>query len=309
MWFKNARIYSVALNEQLSAIFKDPATLEEKLQSAKFKKATDLEVQSCGFVPVFGRNTDSYAFSFKNNHFFKFVEENKLLPSSIINQALLDEIENKEAELNRPLKKNEKAALKTAITNKLLARAFTTQKELLVWVNTQYNFCAISVSSAKRAENAITFLRKALGGSFPAKSFQPRCVVEDRLTSFIAKNDLPEGFALGSDTVLKSNDDEGSTVRISRDVLNSEEVINHINAGKVVTELQLNFADCLSFVLTSDLSLKRINLNDQYLEVNLPQKSDDAVTDLQSFLIVQSEALTSLILSIVKTFDCDIAQA
>lgn len=305
MWFKNARIYKVDLDENLKSIFNNPTLLEDCINKARFKPVGDMELSSAGFTPVLGRHTEAYSFSFDNNHFFKITEETKLLPKAVINQAFLDEIDNKEQELQRPLTKPEKQALKSALTQKMTAQAFKSKKDLILMVNTKHNFAIIGVTSAKRAEEACALLRQALG-SFPAKSYQPRCVVEERLTSFVTQDDqLPQGFTLGFDTVLKSNTDEGGTVRISKEELTTKEVTNHIAAGKVITDLQLNYDQSVSFVLSQDLGIKRIALDDQYLERNLPQKTDDATADLQGFLIVQAEILTRLVGAITQAFDCD----
>ncbi|HIX57778.1 MAG TPA: recombination-associated protein RdgC [Candidatus Anaerobiospirillum pullistercoris] len=304
MWFKNARIYTVALDDGLKSIFNNETLLNEKIAAEQFKPTTQKEMSSCGFSPVFGRHTDAFVFSHDQNHFLRFTEENKLLPSSIVNQALADEIDIREQELNRALKKSEKQALKTALIDKMMAQAFTTRRELFMWINTRYGFVAVSASSAKRAENAITILRKALT-TFPAKSFQPRCVVEDRLTSFVATKELPESFELGFDAVLKSNDDTGSTVRVSKDDLTSNEVVSHIKAGKVITDLQLSFNHCAQFVLSADLTVKRLALDDQFLEHNLPQPTDDKLADLQANVIIEGEVLTNLVAAISKAFDCD----
>lgn len=304
MWFKNARIYTVALDDKLKSIFNNETLLEERISAERFKHVSALEVSSCGFSPIFGRNTEAFVFSHEHNHLLRFTEENKLMPNSIVNQALEDEIALKEQELNRPLKKAEKQALKTALINKMLSQAFATRRELFLWVNSRYGFAAVSATSAKRAENAITILRKALG-SFPAKSFQPRCVIEDRLTSFVVTNELPECFKLGGDAVLKATDDSGSSVRVSKDNLTSDEVIAHIKAGKVVTDLQLSFNGCSQFVLSSDLTLKRISLDDQFLEHTLPQSTGDLVADMQANVIIETEVLTNLISQVAKTFDCE----
>lgn len=304
MWFKNARVYKVDLDQSLKDIFNNPEQLEASIQSARFKPVAAQEMQSAGFAPVFGRKTEAYTFSSNHNHFFKIIEENKILPASIVAEALLDEVEARESELNRPLTKAEKTSLKTALTQKMLARAFSSRKELFLMVNSQFNFAIIAASSAKRAENACALLRQALG-SFPSKPYQPRCVVEERLTSFVTECTLPEGFTLGNDTVLKSNTDEGGTVRISKEELTTDEVTTHIKAGKLITDLQLSFDNSVSFVLANDLSLKRISLTDQYLEKNLPQKTDDKVADMQGFLLVQADVFTSLVAALVKVFDCD----
>lgn len=304
MWFKNARIYTVALDDSLKSIFNNETLLNDKIQAECFKPTTQQELASCGFSPVLGRNTEAFVFSHEHNHFLRFTEENKLLPASIVNQVLADQIDLKEQEVNRPLKKSEKQALKTAVINQMMAQAFTTRRESFLWINSQFGFVAASVSSAKRAEAAITMLRKALG-SFPAKALQPRCVVEDRLTSYIAKKELPELLTLGVDAVFKSNDDMGSTVRVSKDDLTSNEVLNHIKAGKMVTELQLNYNQAAQFVITSDLGLKRITIDDLFLEKNMPQSSDNKLADLQAAIILESSVLTELIAKIFKAFDCD----
>ena len=162
----------------------------------------------------------------------------------------------------------------------------------------------MSVSSAKRAERAIAMLREAFS-TFPAKCFQPRCVVEDRMTSWISNNDLPNVFTLGNDATLKSTDDEGGTVKVSKEDLSSDEIAVHINAGKVITDLQLIFEDTVMCVLSSDLTVKRMRPLDQFLEKNLPEKSDDAVADMAAHLCLQGEVLTSLIDSISEIFDCE----
>ncbi len=301
---KNVRLYSVALDEQLKQLFSHESELEAALAAQRIKPMSESDMATYGFAPVFGRAAQAYTFSHNSNHFFRFVEENKLLPTSVVNQVLADEVESREEELGRPLKKNEKKTLKQAIINKMLAQAFVTRRDFLIWVNSRYGFVGVTVTAAKRAENAITYLRKALGGSFPAKPFQPRCVVEDRLTNFIAKNELPEHFKLGYDAVLKSNDDTGATVRVTKDDLTTAEITSHLAAGKIVTELQLNFNEIATFVLAQDLTVKRLTLDDQYLEQNLPKSSGDKLADLQSMTLIEGESLTELVGALTKAFDC-----
>ncbi len=302
---KNVRLYSVALDDQLKQLFAQETELEAAISALRLKPLATGDVSSYGFTPLFGRGTQAYTFSHDGNHFFRFAEENKLMPTSVVNQVVADEIENREEELGRPLKKDEKKALKQGIVTKMLEQAFVTRRDLLIWVNSKQGYVGVSVTAAKRAENAISFLRKALGGSFPAKPFQPRCVVEDRMTGFITKGDLPETFTLGYDTVLKSNDDTGATVRVSKENLTAAEIISHITAGKIVTELQLSFNEIATFVLAQDLTIKRLALEDQYLEQNLPKSSGDKVADQQSMILIEGETLTELVRALTRAFQCE----
>ncbi|HAR80294.1 MAG TPA: hypothetical protein DCR21_05625 [Succinivibrionaceae bacterium] len=304
MWFKNARIYDVDF-KAIKEIFSDPETLEKSIENnARFKSCKQTsEVASIGFVPLFGNDTP-YFFSNGSSFFFKLVEENKLLPASVIRTELNEQVAAKEAELKRGMSKQEKETLKTAVTSLLLSKAFTTRREMLMWCNTELNLCAVAVSSAKRAEKALAMMRQALG-SFPATLPEAKCVVEDRMTNWVSKNQLPEKFELGTDTTLKSLEEDGGIIRASKEDLTSTEIAAHFDAGKVITDLQLIYDNSLLFVLSNDLSLKRMKPLDQYLEKNLPEKTDDAIADQQSHLILQGELLSEIISRIERIFDCE----
>ena len=305
MWFKNAQIYTVDLSDEHKRILTNPELLESTIKEKSYRPCQAQEVATLGFSPLFGRLSELYTFNYGPCYFFRIIEETKLLPSQVVKTELENLIEEKEATLGRELRKNEIQSLKTALINQLLTRAFSSQRDMLVMLNIEKSFCLVSVSSAKRAEKAIAMLREAFSGTFPARHFQPRCVVEDRMTSWLTDGQLPQVFTLGFDTTLKSSDEEGGTIKASKEDLRSEEITMHLAAGKVVTELQLTFEDSLSFVLTSELALKRMRPEDQYLEQNLPEKTEDAIADLEAHLILQADLLTKVTDTIKGTFDCE----
>lgn len=79
MPFKSVRLYCVALDDKLKSIFSNESELDKLIADEKFRPAGQMEISSCGFAPVFGRNTEAFSFSYDGNHYFRFVEENKLL--------------------------------------------------------------------------------------------------------------------------------------------------------------------------------------------------------------------------------------
>lgn len=302
MWFKNARFYTVDLSE-LNQVFSNPQELENALEKAKFKPCQAQEISTIGFAPLFGGES-AYHFSSGSNFFFKMVEETKLLPSSVVKNELDAQCDAYELEIKRQLRKNEKDALKTAITGKLLTQAFATRRELLIFINKDEKLLSVAATSAKRAEKAIALFREAFS-TFPAKLLSPRCVVEDRMTTWLKENRLPEKFEFGTDTILKSTDEDGGIIRASREDLTSEEISVHLNAGKVVTEIGLAYNDALNFALSSDISVKRLKPTDIYLEKNLNANPEDEIEDLQSQLVLQGELLTELEIYLLEIFDCD----
>lgn len=246
-----------------------------------------------------------YHFSSGENHFFKLIEETKLLPSSVIKTELNELTAKKEIELKRQLRKNEKEALKAAVAGKLLAQAFATRRELLIWVNTDKSLVGVAATSSKRAEKALAMLREAFS-TFPAKLLAPHAMVDEKMTSWLKDaTTLPKRFTFGSETTLKSTDEDGGIIRASKEDLTSEEIAVHLEAGKVATEIGLSFDESLELTLTSDLALKKLKPTDIYLEKNLPEKSDDETADAQALLVLQGELLSELCDYLMEIFSCD----
>lgn len=98
---KNVRLYSVALDDKLRELFAHESELEAAISAMHLKPMSESDISTYGFAPLFGRGAQAYTFSHNGNHFFRFVEENKLLPTSVVNQVLADEVENREAEMGR----------------------------------------------------------------------------------------------------------------------------------------------------------------------------------------------------------------
>ena len=83
MWFKNVRLYTVDLS-QFKDIFHDDAAMEETISKVAFKPCAAQETATIGFAPLFGKDTP-FHFSCGENHYFKLIEENKLLCINSLN--------------------------------------------------------------------------------------------------------------------------------------------------------------------------------------------------------------------------------
>ena len=148
-------------------------------------------------------------------------------------------------------------------------------------------------------------LREAFS-TFPAKLLAPHAMVDEKMTSWLKDaTTLPKRFAFGSETTLKSTDEDGGVIRASKEDLTSEEIAVHLEAGKVATEIGLSFDESLELTLTSDLALKKLKPTDIYLEKNLPEKSDDETADAQALLVLQGELLSELCDYLMEIFNCE----
>ena len=302
MNFKNLRFYTVDLTDLIDTL-KDDEKIEDALEKAKFTECPKDQLYSVGFVEFFEGYVPKHISS-GHNHFFKVGEEAKLIPSSVIKTTLKKAVAAKEAELSRYLKKEEKEALKAAISNRLLSQAFTTYKELIIWVNTDLNIVGVGTTSAKKAEMAIALLRDALT-TFPAKILAPMSSPEDVMTNWLKDtSSIPVGFQLGNDATLKSVDEDGETIKAIKADLTSDEIAVHLDGLKQVKEISLVYDDAVNIKLTSDLVIKSFKPTDTYLEKNLPEKTKDEKADEESMLFLQTELLTEICSHLLKIFKC-----
>ncbi|MBQ5429603.1 MAG: recombination-associated protein RdgC, partial [Neisseriaceae bacterium] len=100
------------------------------------------------------------------------------------------------------------------------------------------------------------------------------------------------GFDLDDSCEMKSLADEtGTTVRVARADLTSDEVVQHAKSGKTVTQLGLTWQDKIAFVLSDDLSIKRIRFLD-IVQEEAENDSDDmpALTAATQLLATQTLA-------------------
>ena len=74
---------------------------------------------------------------------------------------------------------------------------------------------------------------------------------------------------------LQESDDDGAILRCKRQDLSSDEIQMHLDSGKEVTKLAVNWNDTIECILQDDLAIKRLKFSDELLE----QASNDGAED------------------------------
>jgi len=228
-------------------------------------------MQSQGWVAP--RANGALIHSVNRQLLLQLTTERKLLPGSVINQvskARAAEIEEQQGfKPGRKLMKE----IKEQVTEELMPRAFSIQRSTFVWIDPEHGWLVIDASNPTRADEVLKLLLKC-NEQIPLEMLRVNLSPLAAMTDWLAGNEAPGGFTIDQDTELRSKAESKATVRYVRHALDPKEIANHIASGKQCTKLALTWSDKISFVLTENLTLKRV----QALDV-LTEKSDSGDED------------------------------
>lgn len=253
--------------------------LETDLDSQRLRECGPLELETRGFVSPFGRNREELMHQVGAYTLLAIGSEQRLLPSSVVNEELADKIAKiAEKEGRRPGGK-ERKRLKEEVISELLPRAFIRPSRLAAYLDAEGGWFVVESASRKSAEDAVSQVREAIG-RFPATPMAPEESPRNLMTGWLTGGKLPAGLALGDEVELRDPAEAGAVVRCRRQDLESDEVREHLKSGKQVFQLGLEYDDRMSFVLGEDLVVRKL----RFLDVVLDQLDKDNLESLEAEL-------------------------
>lgn len=289
LWFKNILVYR--LNKEIALSMDE---LEQQLASLAFTPCSSQDMTRTGWVSPMGDRGEALIHVAGKQVMMCARKEDKILPATVIKQALQDKVEKLEGEQGRKLKKTEKATLKDEVVHTLLPRAFSKFSQTFIWLDLEKQLVIVDSGSAKRAEDNLALLRKTLG-SLPVVPLNFNESVELKMTEWVRSGELPAGFTLMDEAELKAVLDEGGVIHCKKQELVSDEIATHIEAGKFVTKLSVDWEDRLQFMLCDDGSIKRIKFSETLREQNDDIDKADFAQRFDADFVLMTGELSALI--------------
>lgn len=294
LWFKNLMVYRLSREVALNA-----DEMEKQLSAFAFTPCGSQDMAKTGWVSPMGSHSDALTHAVNGQIVICARKEEKILPSPVIKQELQAKIERLEAEQHRKLKKTEKDALKDEVLHSLLPRAFSRFNQTFMWIDTVNDLIMVDAASAKRAEDTLALLRKSLG-SLPVVPLTIESPIELTLTEWVRSGEMPAGFAIQDEAELKAILEEGGVIRCKKQNLISDEIAVHIEAGKLVTKLAVDWQERIQLMLSDDGSLKRLKFADTLREQNDDIDRDDFAQRFDADFILMTSELAALIKNTIE---------
>lgn len=286
-WFKQLSFFRLDAGHDYNT-----EALAAAVAKRPFQPCAGLDWFSSGFVPVAG-HADKLLYTLAGKSMLKLKREDKVLPGSVIRDAVDKKVAETEAAEHRKVGRKEKIQLKEQITDDLLPRAFTRASAVSGYLDTARGYLMVSSSTSSKAEDFVSTLRECLP-PFPASL--PRTVVSPHalMTDWLAAGEASHGFELDSECTMADSSENGAIIKAQRQDLTADEIRDHIQTGKQVVELGLIYRERIRFVLTDKLQLKRLQFLD-VLQEEASQAGDDLASLFDATFLLMSEELGELV--------------
>lgn len=295
MWFRNLLIYRLTQPLPLNS-----ETLEAALAQKVARPCSSQDMHTLGFVPPIGKGNEAPLVHVSGPYLLVALrKEERLLPGSVVRDAVDEKVEEIETQQMRKVYKKEREQLKDELLQTLLPRAFLRKSTTYAAIAPQQGWVIIDSSSTKKAEELLSTLREAMG-SLPLRPLALCQAPSATLTHWVKSQQAGPSFYLLDECELRDTHEDGGVVRCKRQDLTSDEIQQHLEAGKKITQLSLGWQDQLSFVLDEKLAIKRLRFEDLLQEQAQQESGDDALGQQDASFTLMMLTLSQFIPSLIN---------
>lgn len=295
MFFTNLLIYRLSADSTLL-----PDDLEAALAQKPAIPCGSQVTSTYGFVPALGKPQDPFVHVVQGFMLIAGQEEERILPSSVVRDALREKVTEIETAESRKIYKKEKDQLKDEIVQALLPRAFIRRTLTFAAIDSSTGLIFVNAASTKRAEELLSAVREVLG-SLPVRPINVKQSPEISFTSWLKSHEVGGGLFLLDECELRDTAEDGGIIKIKREDLSSEEVQNHLAVGKVASLLSLAWEDKLSFVLDNKLAIKHLRFEELLQSQAEQDGGDDAAGQFDASFVLMMLTFREFIPQLLET--------
>lgn len=301
MFFRNLTLFRFSPSVAASL-----SGLADQLEEKRLRACGPLELSTRGFVSPLGRDHDVLTHTVGDYVLFTLGGEDKLLPGSVVNEALAQRLKVISETEGRRIGGRERKRLKDEVLTDLLPRAFVRPCKVNAYLDLADGWLVVDTRSRTVAEDVVTSIREAIG-TFPAIPMAPEESPRVILTHWVSRSEdgapaLPEGFALGDEAELRDPAESGAIVRCRRQDLETDEVREHLKTGKQVFALSVDFEDRLSFVVSESMQVRSLHFLDQVLDELDRVEPEGAQAELDARMALMTLELSRLLRRLESIF-------
>lgn len=236
---------------------------EAQLQRLAFQPCAPTQERSAGWVPPRGEEHGAMVESVAGQWLLKLAVERKSVPAGAVRAELEARCKAIEAERGRKPGRKEKSEIKDEIVLTFLPRAFSKKSSHMLWLDIANRSVVVAAGSTKAAEPVIKQLVDVMADLehvLPLAPLSTSVAPATAMAEWLATRQPPDGFTIDRDLELRNSGEDRSVVRYARHSLELDEIGQHIEQGKLPVQLALTWNERVSFVLTEQLAIRKIDI-------------------------------------------------
>lgn len=288
MWFKNCRLFYFNTDERWST-----EAVEAALREQAFKPCPKTMPNATGWVPPNGVSDHQLAYHADGYTLLKLRKEERILPSSVVNDALREAIEDEELKSDRKITRWDKMDLKDRIVIELLPRAFTRSRYTSALIDHHRGLLFLDTSSDTVTDAFFEALKDALG-YLPVSQMAPPKPLVEQMTQWVKQGSTESAFALAESCELRAAQRLDSVVRVTNTPLDEDEIHNHLAMDRKVTQLGLLWNEDLELKLNQNFTIKAIKWSSEFKEKAQDNEHEDPLVTFDANIILMSAVLSDM---------------
>lgn len=295
MWFKQAQI----LHCSSSASY-GPEKLAAQLTSLSYQPCLPSLPATQGWVSPLEQDDAPLVHAVDNYWLLCLQIEEKILPATVVRQAVKQRVRALETEREHKVSRKEKTQLAEEMTQTLLPQAFSKYSRVYAYIDRRNNWLVVDSSAPVKTKQLVDFLHR----SAPELKLKPveTKKVSSILTHWLLKQSYPQTFAINQACLLKDSNNENRMIRCQQQNLFAPSIQALLKEGCEAHQLALTWHDHLDFTLSSEFIVKGVRYHEE-----LKEQSDDAVLDsqvqrLDADLVLMAGTLSAMLSDLLPLF-------
>ncbi len=253
--------------------------IEQALDAERFVPCGASQEKAIGWIEPRGEAHGPLVEAVNGQRILKLKMETRGVPGSVVTRKAKERSAQIEITEGRKPGKKEMKEIKEDVKLSLMPMAFSKESSVWVWIDPDAGLLVIDAGSQAKADEVITMLVKSFAGLSLAL-INTQMSPQSAMASWLITQESPAGFSVDRECELKAADESKSVVRYVRHALDTDEVKQHVEGGKLPTRLALTWEGRVSFSLTEALQLKKVTFLDVVFEATSAEKDEGFDADV-----------------------------
>jgi recombination associated protein RdgC len=272
--FKNVMVYRIGEGWSPSL-----EQMEQALDAERFVPCGASQEKAIGWVEPRGEAHGPLVEAVSGQRILKLKIETKGVPGSVVTRKAKERSAVIEATEGRKPGKKEMKEIKEDVKMSLMPMAFSKESSVWVWIDPATQLMVLDAGSQAKADEVVTMLIKSFAG-LSLTLINTQMSPQSAMASWLITQESPAAFSVDRECELKAADESKSVVRYVRHPLDTDEVKQHVEGGKLPTRLALTWEGRVSFSLTEGMQLKKVTFLDVVFEATSTEKDEGFDADV-----------------------------